>query len=223
MRKKRAIVYDDEPLILGLLSDILSLKDYEVFSFSEPQVCPIYKDNIESCDNLHPCADVLITDIMMPGINGIDLLLKQAQRGCKIDIRNKAVISGTLTYDYKKMITDMNIKYFHKPFAFSDINNWLDECEQRIDLSKEVGIKRKHDRSPSRIKIKYDLPFHDRKFEGIVTNISKGGFCLATRDPIIREETIVIDTELPTACQEATVRWVSIQADSSFTAGLSCH
>ncbi len=223
MRKKRVIVYDDEPLILGLLSDILSLKDYEVFTFSAHRVCPIYKDNVEICRNLLPCADVLITDIMMRGINGIELLLKQKERGCKINLRNKAVISGTLTYDYKKMITDMNIKYFHKPFAFSELDKWLDECEQRIDLTQELGIKRKHDRSPSRIKIKYELPFHERKFEGIVTNISKGGFCLTTRSPIVKEEMIVIDTELPTACQEATVRWVNILPDASFTAGLSCY
>ncbi|MEE9523786.1 MAG: hypothetical protein V3V59_03435 [Thermodesulfovibrionales bacterium] len=223
MRKKRAIIYDDEPVIVELLRDILSLRDYDVLAFSKPVVCHIYNANVESCDNLQPCADVLITDIMMPEINGMDLLLKQAKRGCKMDTRNKAVISGNLSYEYKKMITDMNVKCFHNPFAFSDINNWLDECEQRIDLTQEVGIKRIHDRSPSRIKIKYELPFRDRKFEGGVTNISKGGFCLTTRNPIVKEETIMIDTALPSACQEATVRWVSMLPDTSFTAGLSCY
>jgi CheY-like chemotaxis protein len=209
-------------MILGLLNEILSLKEYEVFSFNNPHVCSLYNDNAESCENFIPCADILITDIIMPGINGIDLLEKQKERGCKMHQGNKAVISGALSLDHEKKISDMNVKYFQKPFEFSDIITWLDECEQRIDLSQEAGIKRKHDRTPSRIKIKYALPLYNKKFEGIVTNISKGGFCITTYDPIVKEETIVIDTELPTACQEATVRWVTILPDESFAAGLSC-
>jgi DNA-binding NtrC family response regulator len=222
MRKKKAIVYDDEPMILGLLSEILSLKDYEVFSFNKPHVCSLYNSIAESCENFIPCADVLITDIIMPGINGIDLLEKQQERGCKMHPGNKAVISGALSLSDEKKITDMDVKYFQKPFEYSDISTWLDECEQRIDLTQDAGIKRKYDRSPSKIKIKYALPSHDKKCEGIVTNISRGGFCITTHDPIVKEETIVIDTELPTACQEATVKWVSKLPDASFTAGLSC-
>lgn len=223
MRKKKALVYDDEPMILGLLSDVLSLKDYEVFSFNKPHVCSLYNDSAGCCRNLIPCADVLITDIIMSSSNGIDLLEKQKEWGCKIHPENKAVISGALSQSDEKKITDMNIKYFQKPFEFSDISSWLDECDGRIDLSQDVGIKRKYDRTPSKIKIKYALPSHNKKFEGVVTNISKGGFCITTHNPISEEETIVIDTELPTACQEAIVRWVSMLSDATFTAGLSCY
>jgi hypothetical protein len=110
----------------------------------------------------------------------------------------------------------------NKPFTSKEISAWLDECEQCIDLSQMVGIIRRHERSPSDIKIKYEVPSHDRTFEGIVKNFSIGGICLNTPVPILKKEFILIDTALPNSCQNATVRWVNELSDSSFATGLSC-
>ncbi len=222
MRKKRAIVFDDEPTILELLSTFLERRGFEVIAFSEPVICPIYYKELDSCENVKPCADVLITDNKMPGISGIELLMRQYDRGCQMDIRNKAVISGYFSPDDIKLIDYIGFKVLNKPFTSKELSSWVDECEQRIDLSQMVGIMRRHERSPSDIKITYEVPSYDKTFEGIVTNFSIGGICLNTPVPILKKEFILIDTALPNSCQEATVRWVNELNDSSFAAGFSC-
>ncbi len=148
MRKKRAIIYDDEPFILRLLEQILLDRDYEVVSFSEPVICPLYREERDSCKNMSPCADILITDRNMPELSDIELLMRQYDRECQMDIRNKAVISGDFSPDDLKLIDYIGFKVLNKPFTYADITAWLEECERRIDLTNMVGVKRRHDRRP---------------------------------------------------------------------------
>jgi CheY-like chemotaxis protein len=66
LRKKRAIVFDDEPVILELLSTVLERRGFEVVAFSESAICPTYYKDLDNCENMNPCADVLITDNKSP-------------------------------------------------------------------------------------------------------------------------------------------------------------
>ncbi len=222
MRKKRAIIYDDEPMILELLGQSMEMFDYDVLTFDKPVVCPVYNDDVETCMNVKPCADVMITDLNMPKMNGIELIMKQAARNCKMDRRNKAVMSGNPSDDHRREIKALELVLIEKPFSFSTISNWLNKCEKRIDLDVPVGVIRLHKRKMTSIDIKYKIPSCNGSYEATVTNISACGLCINTMGPIANEETIKISTELPTSCQEATVKWVNIQPDSSVLAGLSC-
>ena len=47
MRKLKVIIFDDEVMILHMLNRWFSQKGYEVLTFNEPAVCPIYEKNEE--------------------------------------------------------------------------------------------------------------------------------------------------------------------------------
>ena len=134
-RKPRAIIFDDEELFLNTLKKWFSHKNYEVFTFNKPIVCPIYEKRTDNCMKVNPCADVIITDFKMPEMNGIELLQYQSQRGCKLDIRNKAIISGYIDDESRKAIEKLGCSFFEKPLELSLISDWLNTCEKRIDLS----------------------------------------------------------------------------------------
>jgi hypothetical protein len=68
-------------------------------------------------------------------MNGIELLQKQSQRGCKLDKRNKSIISGYIDEDTNKEIQKLNYSLFDKPIELSELSCWLSECNKRIDLS----------------------------------------------------------------------------------------
>jgi CheY-like chemotaxis protein len=223
VRKKRAIVFDDEPVIRELLEVILERRGFEVIAFREPVICPIYYKNLDTCKNVKPCADILITDNNLPNISGVELLMRQYDRGCQMDIRNKALISGYFSPDDMKLIDFIGFKHLNKPFTQKETSDWLDECEHRIDLSRMVGIMRRHERSRSDIKIAYEVPSYDKAFEGIVKNISIGGLCLNIPVHLLEKEFILIDTALPNNCRKATVRWVNELDDSSYAVGLCCR
>jgi len=95
MRKKRVILFDDDPLLLNMLKTFFELKNYEVLTFNGPVRFPVYH-NDKCCDDRHLCGDVLITDYKMPGMTGIELLRAQTRLECRLTVRNKAIMSGSV-------------------------------------------------------------------------------------------------------------------------------
>ncbi len=139
MRKPRAIIYDDEIILLDLFKKWMMQRGYEVLTYNEPEVCPLYGKLSEKCTQDHKCADVVITDFKMPKMTGLELLQSQHKRGCKLDVKHKAVISGDIESENKKLIRDMGVSYFQKPLIIPEFSEWLNECEERMDLSAPLG------------------------------------------------------------------------------------
>jgi len=139
IRKPRVIILDDDVMVLNSLKKWLSQKDYEVLTFHDLTVCPVYEKRTDHCIKEKPCADIIITDVDMPAMTGIELLHYQSQRGCKIDKRNKALVSGYIDDKMMKIINESDYAFFKKPLDLSFISDWLNGCEKRIDLSLPLG------------------------------------------------------------------------------------
>ena len=140
MRKQRVIIFEDEAMILALLTSFFSKMGYEVFTYPEPVTCPLYADGADCCVKHAPCADLMITDYRMPKMNGIDLLEVQSRKGCRLDIRSKAMISGFLDEEEELQVREMGCEVFRKPFNLSELSAWVKACETRMDLSKPLGL-----------------------------------------------------------------------------------
>ncbi len=132
--KTRAFVFDDDELIRSLLKSILENRGYEVFTFSEPGVCPLYQKAECDCIDGQQCADIILSDIRMPNISGIGLIEKLDKNGCKV--KNRALISGSWTPSELNQAKDLNCKIFKKPFKMEELEDWLDDCEKTIDPNR---------------------------------------------------------------------------------------
>jgi len=133
------MLYDDDQIVLDMLKLFFVRRGYEVFDYIEPVVCPLKKNPDERCDNFHPCADVIISDYQMPKMTGLELLQKQSKKGCKVDIKMKAIMSGNSDEKIIAKCNDLGYCFFQKPFTFSKLSIWLSEQEKFFDLSQQLA------------------------------------------------------------------------------------
>ena len=132
-KQLRIIVLENDPTLARLLQLSLENKGHLVDIFNNPEACPIFKTHEKECPQDDPCADVIITDLMMPNISGIDFLSTQRLRGCKAPDANKAIISGAaITEEQQNAIDELGCKFFKKPFRLIELVQWVDECAERV-------------------------------------------------------------------------------------------
>jgi response regulator RpfG family c-di-GMP phosphodiesterase len=223
MRKLRVNIFDDDASNLKMLKFFMSQRDYEILTFDRPIACPIYSAKSDKCNTLKPCADIIMTDYQMPEMTGIEMLLHQTKSGCKVDIRNKTVMSADLDTKGQKILEELGCKFLCKPFKLNELSAWIDDCEKRIDLSKPLGIKRKEDRYPTDIDIVYAANSGEKIYNATVINYSGRGLCLKVDTPIVEGQSIEIKTELPIDYNNASIRWAKEMDPDSYMVGCSCH
>ena len=222
MRKLRVNIFDDDVSNLKMLKFYLSQRDYEILTFDRPVVCPVDNANSGKCNSLKPCADIIMTDYQMPEMTGTEMLLNQVQRGCKVDIRNKIVMSAGLDNNGQKMLEVLGCTFFSKPIKLSELSAYLDDCAKFIDLSKPLGIKRKEGRYPANIDITYAYNPDEKIYKARVINYSNSGLCLKVDTPLAKNQSVVIKTELPITYSTATICWVQEMESAYYIVGCSC-
>lgn len=131
--KGRLLLVDDECDVLFFLEGLLTRKDYQVLTALSGQ---------EALDTLQNNQfDIMITDIRMPGIDGIELIEKAAQLQPAmqsmvstghgdIDIAINALKLGT-------------VNYFPKPINMDELLLGLDRCMEKLYLSNELKESKK--------------------------------------------------------------------------------
>jgi hypothetical protein len=218
MRKRRVIICDTDRDLLSTLSYIFTVRgEYEVLTYPEPSFCPIWADD---SDCTSPCADIFIASLIVSKMDGITLFQVQPLRGCRIFIKNKALVSnGTFDDNTMEGIMESGCVLFEKSLDFNKIASWLNYCEKHINLSQPLIIKRKEIRYASDKPVEYSIRPNANSFKGLSINTSPSGLCLTTDILLRDEQKVTINPSAPNPFQ-ASVRWSHALKNGSYIIGL---
>ncbi len=139
------------------MEDFFRMRGYEVNACDTPAVCPVDGRVRESCKKGQACADIIISDYSMPGMNGFDLLQAQARQGCRIPVHNKALMSAFIDDSNLHVFEEAGYMFFAKPFSFKLIDKWLAAREPHMDLSQSLAINAEEDRDQSNKELVYEM------------------------------------------------------------------
>ena len=203
------------------LTRILERRGYEVVASPEPEICTIYA-NHPRCDKGVPCSDLLLTDNRMPRMTGLELLKAQIDRGCALFIRNKALFSGDLDESSQEQVRALGCEYFDKPLDLDRLQTWLGECEQRMDLSLPLGIKRRAEGVTCSLPAICMTDAGSVLFGAEVVNRSAGGVCIRVESPPAAERVVRLESGLPFSSDRFLVRWMKDISGGRYLMGMSC-
>ena len=127
----RAFIFDDDAPIRSMLVGVLKQRSYEVLAFARATVCQTCP-----CSQGQVCADIIISDVSMPNLSGIQFVQHQKMVGCRNE--NILLISSTWSEENIRQARALGCYLLHKPFLFDDLTPWLDQCEKRIDPNRTL-------------------------------------------------------------------------------------
>jgi DNA-binding NtrC family response regulator len=118
-RAVRILLVEDEPGVAETVVDLIKLLGYEV---------QLTGSGEEALTLLAPDApfDLLISDVVMPGISGVDLATR-----AKRNLPGLSVIltSGFSAASLEKSREELsNFIFLHKPYSLSDLSNSIRKC-----------------------------------------------------------------------------------------------
>ncbi|RCX18187.1 two-component system response regulator YesN [Fontibacillus phaseoli] len=140
---KKVLFVDDEPLIAQGLSSILNWSKYGI------EIAGTANDGLSALEMIREeTVDLLVTDIMMPRMNGLELIRKIKEAGLKIKF---VVLSGYEEFEYVKAGITLGIEnYILKPINLEELEftirhirgDWDREELQQVHFEEDWEVLR---------------------------------------------------------------------------------
>ncbi len=129
----KVIVCSEDENLRNFLKKFMQKRGYDVATFPAPEHCPNFSSSEPClCTAEKRCADIVILGRHLSGVKTFDLLDRQNKGKCKLTIKNKLVIASTFDEADDKHAKELGANIMYMPFSISDLNDWLDGCEERL-------------------------------------------------------------------------------------------
>jgi CheY-like chemotaxis protein len=124
IRKKKALVVEDEPIISRVCQRVLTADGYEVETAMNGLIAMqmVTEKSYDLC----------LSDIRTPGMNGIELY-RYMQQACP-DLARKVIFTtgDVLSGNIEEFLKKVNLPYLAKPFAPDDLSAAIKALESLI-------------------------------------------------------------------------------------------
>lgn len=128
------MIFDDEDLFRHVLWMFFDQRNYEVITFPYPNLCPLHVGLECPCPLGTSCSDIIISDVNMLGMNGIDFIEKLIEKGCKQ--KHFALMSGAFTDADRERASRLGCVVFEKPINMEALTAWVEAVEKSISIER---------------------------------------------------------------------------------------
>lgn len=166
----KVLIADDEEKVCTLISKLVNWKDFDM------EVVATVYNGIEALECIKNCpVDVVITDIRMPGYDGIELISKAKEINDRIEF---IIISGYRHFEYAQNAIKYGVSdYLLKPIKKEELTGTLEkirlQCLRRaeqLSAQEQLRLRLQDDTSKQREQLFLDFLFNSR---GTVTSLEE--------------------------------------------------
>jgi CheY-like chemotaxis protein len=129
----RVLVFDDEEPVRKMLMRILSSRGCEVIAYPSARRCTRCIGGPGE-----RCADVLLSDVSMPPVNGLDFVESQRSVGCRC--AEIGLMSGSWTRIERERAQALGCRVFPKPLDLGELCGWVEHCAERVGTRRLLAL-----------------------------------------------------------------------------------
>lgn len=103
-------------------------RNCEVITFPEPGVCPLDVPLQYACPGGSSCSDLIMSDVNVLGVNGIDFVEQLITKGCRQ--RQFTLMSGAFSEADRARGAKLGCALFEKPLDMQAVTAWVEKGEK---------------------------------------------------------------------------------------------
>ena len=126
----RAVIFDEDPAIRQGLGALCARRGYEVLTFPDPGLCPLHGMDRCPCPPGTGCADLLLSDLHMPEVQGLDLVEGLFAKACVAP--PLGLMSAAWSAAAQARAGRLGCRLFTKPIASAELLAWFDTVEAQV-------------------------------------------------------------------------------------------
>jgi signal transduction histidine kinase/CheY-like chemotaxis protein len=132
-RRAKILVIDDEPVVARAMRRMLP--DHEVsIALDAAHALQAFEQG--------GLMDVIICDLMMPDISGVDLYVRACDRWPELKPRFLFMTGGAVTPKAKELLQQAEVRCLHKPVRHEELLAMIDAIVASIDIAQRRGSSR---------------------------------------------------------------------------------
>jgi DNA-binding response OmpR family regulator len=136
----KIIVFDNDTTILDILKIFLTNHGHEVQVFPEPHVCSFNLLDDNQCPSTTACADAVLINSRNPTPEFVETLTGLIDKGCKLSLGNRAIMSTSMTDEQASRIRDEDLHVIRKPFRLTEVLEWVNRREQLTKVNQPAEL-----------------------------------------------------------------------------------
>jgi two-component system, response regulator YesN len=164
----KVLIIDDEPLVREGLKTIIDWQDLGFYICGEGTDG---KDGLKKIFDLDP--DLILADIKMPGLNGIELVEKAREEGYGGKV---VILTGYSEFEYAKKAIRLDVKsYLLKPIIESELIEIVEKVRDELQLERQREIQLNSSTSYLREQVVKDIATGRADFDNLDMDIALCG------------------------------------------------